>query len=244
MRIRTVLISRRALLVAGLLAILSGVLVASAALLRVESATLATFSLTVELPPPPPTPGCTRSHGYWKDHADQWPVDNLLLGSENYLQEELVELLAQPSVGDASIILAKQQIAAKLNLAAGADGSQIVQTIGNADSWLAGFSGILPYGVSPSSEQGQEALALADVLERYNDGVIGPGPCAEGDGTTAEESSVSVTQAPTTGLPVTPSATELLTGTPTEIPSATPTEAPAETPSETPTVPLGETPTP
>ena len=75
MRIRTVLTRRRTLLVAGLLAILSGVLVASAALLRVESATLATFSLTVESPPPPPPDleGC--SPGFWKQphHLEDWP---------------------------------------------------------------------------------------------------------------------------------------------------------------------------
>ena len=184
------LTTRPAVLAAGLLAILAGSLVASAAALQVESATLATFSLTVESPAPPPVPGCTRSHGYWKTHAVQWPVDNLSLGSENYLQEELLEILGAPSAGDASLILARQQIAAKLNLAAGADGLQIASTIGDADSWLVGFSGKLPYVVSPPTEEGQQAVALAHVLEQYNEGVIGPGSCDQDDAADSDDDNI------------------------------------------------------
>src|SRR3990172_4395902 len=112
------------------MAVLSGSLVASAALLQVENGTLATFLLTVEFPSPSPSPVpvCTRTQGYWKTHPDLWPVDHLLLGLEDYSRDELLAVLDAPSVEDASLILANQQIAAKLNLAAGADGSEIEST--------------------------------------------------------------------------------------------------------------------
>jgi hypothetical protein len=172
-----------------------GSLVASAALLQVESGTLATFLLTVEFPTPSPSPVpvCTRTQGYWKTHPDQWPVDHLLLGLEDYTQDELLAILDAPSVDDASLILGRQQIAAKLNLAAGADGSQIESTISAADSWLAGFLGKLPYTVPPSSGSGQQAVGLADVLAQYNEGVIGPGSCDLEEATPTEEPFVVAT---------------------------------------------------
>ena len=190
------LTARRALLAACLLAILSGSLVASAAVLQVENGTLATFLLTVEFPSPSPSPVpvCTRTQGYWKTHPDLWPVDHLILGLEDYSRDELLAVLDAPSVEDASLILANQQIAAKLNLAAGADGSEIESTVSSTDSWLTGFSGRLPYAVPPSSESGQQAVALADVLAQYNEGVIGPGSCDPDEATPTEEPPVVVPQ--------------------------------------------------
>jgi hypothetical protein len=133
-------------------------------------------------------PGCTYTQGYWKNHPEDWPVDSLVLGDETYTQAELLALLSTPPQGDASLILAHQLIAAKLNVANGADDSAIASTITAADDWLDDYSGKLPYGVSPGSSAGQQATALADTLDDYNNGVIGPGHCddecadADGDG--------------------------------------------------------------
>ena len=70
--------------------------------------------------------------------------------------------------GDASLILADQLIAAKLNLANGADASAIVQSIIDADNLLAAQSGQLPYQIAPSSPLGQQMVAVAAALDRYN----------------------------------------------------------------------------
>jgi hypothetical protein len=76
---------------------------------------------------------------------------------------------------DASLILAKQLIAAKLNIANGSDPAPISSTIAHADSLLSGFSGKLPYNVDPSSPTGQMMVRDANRLARYNNGLLTPG---------------------------------------------------------------------
>jgi len=120
--------------------------------------------------------GCVYSLGYWKNHPDAWPVNSLALGNETYVRAELLDLSNGPAGGDTSLILARQLIAARLNVANGADHSIVAATIGAANTWLANYAGKLPYDVSPSLPEGQAAVALADTLERYNNGVLPGGP--------------------------------------------------------------------
>ena len=120
--------------------------------------------------------GCTLGPGYWKNHADNWPVTSLLLGDETYSKPQLLELLRLPSLGDASQILARQLIAAKLNIASGASADAIAATILAADGWLTGYAGKLPYFVPPWSTQGATAIALAIELAEYNYGILAGGP--------------------------------------------------------------------
>lgn len=113
----------------------------------------------------------TRSKGFWANHPEAWPVMELTLGNETYNQTELLELLPA-GTGDASVNLATQLIAAKLNVAAGANDTAIADTIAAADDELAAFEGKLGYGVAPSSETGQRMLELKDVLDAFNNGEL------------------------------------------------------------------------
>ncbi|MCK4450879.1 MAG: hypothetical protein KAX26_09835, partial [Anaerolineae bacterium] len=70
----------------------------------------------------------------------------------------------------------QQLIAARLNVANGAGNSTIAATIAAANTWLAHYAGRLPYDVSPSLPEGQEAVALANTLEQFNDGGLPGGP--------------------------------------------------------------------
>lgn len=108
------------------------------------------------------------SQGYWKNHPEAWPVENLTLGAESYNQSEALDLLATETEGDASVILAMQLIAAKLNVENGADSSEINETIEAADAELSAFEGRLPFGVDPSSEDGERLLELKDTLDEWN----------------------------------------------------------------------------
>src|SRR5262245_5102977 len=65
-----------------------------------------------------PAAGCPGGQGFWKNIAT-WPVTTLVLGGQSYTQAELIILFNTPVEGDASINLAHQLIAAKLNLANG-----------------------------------------------------------------------------------------------------------------------------
>jgi hypothetical protein len=103
----------------------------------------------------------------------------MTLGSQTYTKAELLAILNTPVHGDASLNLAHQLIAAKLNIAAGSDPTPIMSTITHADSLLAMFSGKLPYNVKSSSTISQMMVSDANTLDNYNNGNLTPG-CSEG----------------------------------------------------------------
>lgn len=119
-------------------------------------------------PASPAPPTCPRSHGYWRSHPEEWAVASLVLGAQTYAAAELLALLRSPVKGDASEILARQLIAAKLNLAAGAGSNELAAEVAAADALFAGFAGRLPYGVSPSSSSGRAMIELAGRLAARN----------------------------------------------------------------------------
>src|SRR5262249_28474266 len=102
---------------------------------------------------------------------------SLVLGTPTYGQSELLSLLVTSTKGDASLILAVQLIAAKLNVANGSNPSPIAATVTHADGLLRAFAGKLPYKVKTSSAPGQAMVADASRLESYNLGLV-PGSCA------------------------------------------------------------------
>lgn len=128
---------------------------------------------------------CPKSFGFWKTHPGKWPVSSLVLGSQTYSQSELLDLLKMPVRGDASVILARQLIAAKLNIANGSDPAPIQSTISSADSELSAFSGKLPYKVKTSTPTGHTMQGTAQILSRYNGGEMTPG--CEGQGQDEDE---------------------------------------------------------
>jgi hypothetical protein len=137
---------------------------------------------TPEIPTPTPSPTptatpsgfCPLTIGYWKNHSNAWPVNSLMLGSKTYTKAELLSILNNTGGGDASMILAVQLIAAKLNIAAGSDPAPIASTITHADGLLSPFSGKLPYHVAPSSNIGQMMVSDGSTLDNYNNGRLTP----------------------------------------------------------------------
>ncbi len=122
---------------------------------------------------PPET--CVFSHGYWKNHPSAWPVRTLQLGDpakpiHAYHQRALQSLIAMPAKGDASVILARQLIAAKLNIANGAQSSIALNAIAHADALLAAFNQRLPYHIKSSTPVGGGMTSTAAVLDDFNNG--------------------------------------------------------------------------
>lgn len=121
---------------------------------------------------------CPLTMGYWKKHPEVWPVSSLTLGSQTYSQDELLNILKTPAGGkggsDASIILAHQLIAAKLNIANGSPSATIKNTVNGADGILNKFSGKLPYHVDSSSTNGLTMTNYATMLDDYNNGKATP----------------------------------------------------------------------
>lgn len=129
-----------------------------------------------------PVGGCTLTQGYWKTHGpiptgnnvNEWPVTELTLGSVLYTDLELQSIFDKPASGNGLISLAHQLMAAKLNVANGADDSAIAGAIASADA-LIGSLVVPPVGAG--SLPNAATSALTDTLASFNEGLIGPGHC-------------------------------------------------------------------
>jgi hypothetical protein len=139
---------------------------------RVRNSDFVVISFTVI---PCPT-GCTLTQGYWKNHADAWPVSSLTLGTVSYTQSQLLAILGQPVAGNGLISLAHQLIAARLNIATGASGSAISSSIAAADALIGGLV-VPPVGSGVLAPATTSALVTA--LDNYNQGITGPGHCED-----------------------------------------------------------------
>jgi hypothetical protein len=132
--------------------------------------------------------GCTFTQGYWATHgpegcrtgnnANEWPVsvltNGITLGTTGYTADQLCSILHTPATGNGLLTLAHQLIAAKLNIANGADPAAIAQAIADADA-LIGSLVVPPIGsgfLTPGATS-----TLVQALTDYNEGVTGPGHC-------------------------------------------------------------------
>jgi hypothetical protein len=97
----------------------------------------------------------------------------LQLGNVTYDQQQLLDILHESVRGNGLLILAHQLIAAKLNIAAGADPSCIKETIAAADA-LIGDLVIPPIGNGYLAPR--DAAPLAGILGQFNEGNM----CAPG----------------------------------------------------------------
>ena len=141
--------------------------------------------------------GCTLTMGYWKTHADPNP------NAPRHDADRTLEVLAaaQPPItvggnlvtstpgaynvvsllsfsGSPNLPINKlyaQLVAAKLNIANGANGSSVSTTIANADTFLTGKQP----SQNLTNTQKQTAVSLAATLKNFNSGGIGPGHCNE-----------------------------------------------------------------
>ncbi len=117
-------------------------------------------------------PCVPHSMGYWKNHPEAWPVEEIEIGNINYTTEKALDIVKGASAKDATSMLAAQLIAAKLNRLCGAspyfghcnETVNIDDVIDEADSFLENH----PLGSDPRGDARQEALQLKDLLDAYN----------------------------------------------------------------------------
>jgi hypothetical protein len=125
-----------------------------------------------------PAGGCVRGQGYWKNHPEAWPVTELQLGNTTYTQDQLLAILHEPVRGNGLLILTHQEIAAKLDIANGADGSCIQQTLADADA-LIGDLVVPPIG--DGYLRPRDASPLAGILGDFAEGGM-CAPACDGNG--------------------------------------------------------------
>jgi hypothetical protein len=82
--------------------------------------------------------GCTYTQGYWKTHPEAWPLSDgeMVLGNWSYPVEALQRIFEEQVKGNGLISLAHQLIAAKLNVANGANGGSLFNAIAQADAQI------------------------------------------------------------------------------------------------------------
>ena len=113
------------------------------------------------VPEVPPIEEFPHTIGYWKNHPEAWPVDNLNICGENLSQAELISILESPVRGDKTISMAHQLIAGIL----GGSGGTCPDLTNDAEAWLCDHGGI---GAGRKKWDGGEALK--DNLDFYNNG--------------------------------------------------------------------------
>jgi hypothetical protein len=143
-----------------------------------------------------PCGGCSQTLGYWKNHAGFGPQDDMvtpllpqLLGPFGGLKTQTVSTPAlavqflrfdgSNNVFDASNGVNKlyaQELAAKLDIANGADGSAIASTITSADAFLATHDSTSWATLGKTDKN--LVNSWVKTLDSYNTGLIGPGHCS------------------------------------------------------------------
>ena len=135
-----------------------------------------------------PCDGCTLTPGYWKTHSsygpapydDTWALlpngadTPFFLSGQSYY-----EVLWTSSRGNAYYILASAYIAAQLNQLNGADFTAAQDVFDEATVL---FETYMPKDIAKlkgNKPPRGEFLRLAEILDQYNNGYIGPGHCSE-----------------------------------------------------------------
>jgi hypothetical protein len=108
--------------------------------------------------------------GYWKNHPEAWPVDDITIGGVTYSKDDAIDFMEKPVKKDKTYNMFSQLIAAKLNVLIGNDDSCIAGTISAADAWMADN----PVGsdVRAKSDAWVEGESLKDELDDYNNGLL------------------------------------------------------------------------
>jgi hypothetical protein len=141
---------------------------------------------------PPADRGCTRTQGYWKNHSKYGPAPYdatwAKLGEDNIFYYSLLtnylEINTPSAGGNAYHILARQFIAARLNMLAGASApDEVEDAMADAhDLFNDPDNTPITIGLLRGSDPlRKEFLRLAEILDDYNNGRIGPGHCDEED---------------------------------------------------------------
>jgi hypothetical protein len=116
-------------------------------------------------PPPPPGPGCDTP-GYWKNHPEAWPVEEIPIGGTTYPKEEAIGWMCSGGKGDKTLTMFGAVVAAKLNVLIGNDDSKVADTIVAADAWMEAHP--VGSGVKANSPAWEVGDPLYQKLDDYN----------------------------------------------------------------------------
>lgn len=112
----------------------------------------------------------TGTAGYWKNHPEAWPVEEIIVGGMIHSRDDAIELMRTPGKGDKTYNMFRTLVAAMLNVMIGNDSSCIEDVIVAADDWMALYP--VGSGVRANSDAWQENQWLHQALDQYNNGLL------------------------------------------------------------------------
>jgi hypothetical protein len=119
--------------------------------------------------------GCTYTQGYYKNKGSTLlPAGSFYASGQTYLDV----LQTPPKGGNAYYILAHQFIAATVNAKSASVPADVQTAITQATTYFA-TGGVTPSSPYTASFTKDRLTAWADLLGRYNEGLVGPGHCED-----------------------------------------------------------------
>ena len=111
----------------------------------------------------------TGTIGYWKNHPEAWPINEIEIGGILYSKEAAIEVMKtikgkNPTKGDKTYDMFAQMVATRLNLFANNPWDCIFDTWWKANFWMT--NNPLGSGVGASSDAWQEPLELIGLMHQ------------------------------------------------------------------------------
>jgi hypothetical protein len=123
------------------------------------------FTPTVQVPPPG-----TGTPGYWKNHPEAWPLEEIVVGGRTYSKADAIVWLKK--VGkDKTTTMFSSLVPAILNVEVGNDSSCVASTIVDAHKWMATY-GPVGSNVPASSYAWSVGEPMHSHMDAYNNGLI------------------------------------------------------------------------
>ena len=112
----------------------------------------------------------TGTPGYWKNHPEAWPVQEITIGGKTYTKAEALGLLEKPGK-DKALTMFSSLVPAILNTLIGNDGSCVSSTITLAQDWMLKY-GPVGGNVAASSYAWKVGEPLHRTMDNYNNGML------------------------------------------------------------------------
>lgn len=126
-------------------------------------------NVAIEIAEPPGV----ATPGYWKNHPDDWPVEEITIGGVPYNKDDAISYMNTPPKGDMTYVMFNALVSAKLNVAACNPSDCIDGTIAAADTWMVNY-GPVGAGVTAGGPDSpwREGEPLKNELDAYNNGLM------------------------------------------------------------------------
>ena len=123
------------------------------------------------------TPTGVRTPGYWKNHPDAWPVDEITIGDQTYTKTQAIRIMKKATRRNMWTLMFAHVVSADLNLLAGvledcgSDVDDIVQLVADGKEWLAANQSLQPIRADQSAWT-DEAEIIKNTLDAFNNGEL------------------------------------------------------------------------